>query len=76
MTTYTGYRRTTRSSDPSQRLWVYGRGGKPCRRCDTPIAVRKQGDDARLTYWCPRCQASERPRGRETEGAEKKVTDA
>lgn len=56
MTTYTGYRRTTRLGNPSDRLWVYGRGGKPCRRCETPIAVRKHGDDARLTYWCPNCQ--------------------
>lgn len=65
MTTYAGYRRTTGNSDPAQRLWVYGRGGKPCRRCDTPIAVRKHGDDARLTYWCPKCQGpqAERPRG-------------
>jgi endonuclease-8 len=57
MTTYTGYRRTTRRSDPTDRLWVYGRGGKPCRRCGTPIAVRKTGDDARLTYCCPTCQS-------------------
>jgi endonuclease-8 len=56
MTTYTGYRRTTRRANPSDRLWVYSRGGKPCRRCDTPIAVRTTGDDARLTYWCPTCQ--------------------
>ena len=57
MTTYGGYRRTTQSHDPSQRLWVYGRGGKPCRRCGTPISARKHGLHARLTYWCPRCQA-------------------
>ncbi len=56
MTTYTGYRRTTRRSDPAERLWVYGRGGKPCRRCGTPISARKHGDDARLTYWCSKCQ--------------------
>jgi endonuclease-8 len=56
MTTYTGFRRTTRHDDPAQRLWVYGRGGLPCRRCGTAILVRKQGADARLTYWCPRCQ--------------------
>jgi endonuclease-8 len=56
MTTYAGFRRTTRSDDPSQRLWVYGRAGKPCRRCGTPIAVRRHGDAARLTYWCPKCQ--------------------
>jgi endonuclease-8 len=58
MTTYTGYRRTTRRSDPRERLWVYGRARLPCRRCGTPIAVKKQGPAARLTYWCPRCQTS------------------
>ena len=56
MTTYTGYRRTTRRADPSQRLWVYGRSRLPCRRCGTPIKVRAQGPDMRLTYWCPKCQ--------------------
>jgi endonuclease-8 len=49
-------RRTTRSLDPRESLWVYGRAGRPCRRCGTPIEVRKTGPDARLTYWCPRCQ--------------------
>jgi endonuclease-8 len=58
MTTYTGYRRTTRRADPRERLWVYGRARLPCRRCATPIRVRKQGLDARLTYWCPTCQPS------------------
>ena len=59
MTTYTGYRRTTARANPRERLWVYGRGRLPCRRCGTPINVRKQGLDARLTYWCPQCQRSE-----------------
>jgi endonuclease-8 len=58
MTTYTGYRRTTRRSDPGERLWVYGRGRLPCRRCGTAIEAKKQGAGARLTYWCPRCQPS------------------
>lgn len=58
MTTYTGFRRTTRRDDPAERLWVYGRARQPCRRCGTPIRVRKQGSDARLTYWCPRCQSN------------------
>ena len=49
-------RRTTRSLDPSAKLWVYGRGGKPCRRCGTAIQSRKTGLDARVTYWCPSCQ--------------------
>ena len=37
-------------------LWVYGRGGKPCRKCGTPIEAKKTGLDARVTYWCPNCQ--------------------
>jgi endonuclease VIII len=55
--TYTGLRRTTGRADPSERLWVYGRGGKPCRRCGTPISRGRQGAHARSTYWCERCQA-------------------
>ncbi len=51
-----GMRRTTRSQDPHARLWVYGRGGAPCRVCGTPIARRTEGLDARSTYWCPQCQ--------------------
>jgi len=56
MTTYMGFRRTTRRDDPSERLWVYGRVDEPCRRCSTAIRIAKQGRDARLTYWCPTCQ--------------------
>jgi endonuclease-8 len=37
---------------------VHGRGGRPCPRCGTPIRTRAQGVDARVTYWCPTCQAS------------------
>jgi len=49
-------RRTTRSMDPAVDLWVYGRAGKPCRRCGARIESRKTGLDARATYWCPSCQ--------------------
>jgi endonuclease-8 len=54
--TYTGMRRTTRSMSPGDRLWVYGRKGKECRRCGAIIEMRKQGTQARSTYWCPECQ--------------------
>jgi endonuclease-8 len=55
--TYKGKnRRTTRSADPGANLWVYGRKGKPCRRCGTPIERCLQGPNARPTYWCPHCQ--------------------
>ena len=54
--TYRGMRRTTGRMNPSDHLWVYSRGGRPCRKCGTRIASRKSGDDARVTYWCPECQ--------------------
>jgi endonuclease VIII len=56
--TYRGLRRTTGRMKATDRLWVYSRGGKPCRTCGTAIASRKDGDDARVTYWCPVCQPS------------------
>jgi endonuclease VIII len=54
--TYTGMRRTTGRANPTDRLWVYRRTGEPCRKCGTRIESRKQGDDARTTFWCPTCQ--------------------
>lgn len=33
---------------------VYGRAGEPCRACGAKVRVRQ--DQARATYWCPRCQ--------------------
>lgn len=50
-------RNTTRSANPAAQLYVYGRTGKPCRRCGTAIAFRRAGAHARSSYWCPRCQA-------------------
>ena len=49
-------RHTTGSLDQDAKLWVYGRSGRPCRRCGTPIASRKTGLEARITFWCPECQ--------------------
>ncbi len=37
-------------------LAVYGRRGRPCRRCGTAIRSRHAGDHARIVYWCPTCQ--------------------
>ena len=54
--TYSGNRRTTGNSDRTQRLWVYGRQGQECRRCGALVQMRKQGEQARSTYWCPGCQ--------------------
>jgi endonuclease-8 len=54
--TYRGLRRTTARGNPDERLWVYRRTGEPCRRCGSEIQSRKQGPDARTTFWCPQCQ--------------------
>jgi endonuclease-8 len=70
MTTYSGFRRTTGRDNPRDRLWVYGRAGRPCRRCGTVIALKKHGSGARLTYWCPVCQPERRwPDERVSSGA-------
>ena len=41
---------------PGSRLWVYGRTGRPCRRCGTLIRSRVSGLLARRVHWCPDCQ--------------------
>lgn len=65
--TYTGYgRRTTHSSYAVASLWVYGRHGEPCRRCGSTIRRRIQGDNARVTFWCPQCQPM--PDGSDVDG--------
>lgn len=51
--TFTGINR------PGQTTWVYGRAGRPCRRCGTLIRRGEQGADPtreRITFWCPNCQ--------------------
>jgi endonuclease-8 len=37
-------------------VWVYGRTGRPCRRCGTSIRSDRLGEQARMAHWCPRCQ--------------------
>jgi endonuclease-8 len=46
-----------------RRNLVYRRSGRPCMRCGTPIASRRQGEHARTAYWCPSCQAGTEPAG-------------
>ncbi len=49
---------TTGSRQRGEEHWVYGRGGRGCRRCGTLIRRADQGADpeARITFWCPACQ--------------------
>jgi endonuclease-8 len=47
-------RTTTRNQ--SQRFYVYERKGKACLRCPSIVEMRRQGEQARSTYYCPQCQ--------------------
>jgi endonuclease-8 len=49
---------TTGSLRQGQTTYVYGRHGRPCRRCGTPIRMADAAADGavRVTFWCPRCQ--------------------
>lgn len=51
--TFTGVNR------PGRTTWVYGRAGRPCRRCGALIRRGAIGADPtreRVTFWCPSCQ--------------------
>jgi endonuclease VIII len=49
---------TTGNPARGQESWVYGRAGRPCRRCGTPISRGDQGPvtEERVIFWCPNCQ--------------------
>jgi endonuclease VIII len=49
---------TTGDARPRREHWVYGRAGRPCRRCGTPVKRGEQGPPGqeRLRFWCPNCQ--------------------
>ncbi|WP_378145145.1 DNA-formamidopyrimidine glycosylase family protein [Cnuibacter sp. UC19_7] len=49
----------TGDTRPGMQDWVYGREGRPCRRCRTRIRHDQTGANElqlRDTYWCPHCQ--------------------
>lgn len=50
--------RTTTTGAISGQYWVYRRSGEPCRVCGTEIAMRRQGELHRSTYYCPSCQSN------------------
>ena len=49
---------TTGDTRRGRESWVYGRAGRPCRRCGTVIRRGEQGPPGqeRLRFWCPACQ--------------------
>jgi endonuclease-8 len=57
--TYRNLRQLSAATEHDESVWVYGRRGKPCRKCGTAIEMKKMGIEARSTYWCPKCQTLE-----------------
>jgi endonuclease VIII len=52
-------RSTTGDLRPGQTSWVYGRRGRPCRRCGARLLGGELGrleGQERVVTWCPRCQ--------------------
>lgn len=49
---------TTGDLRPAERMWVYRRDRRPCRRCRTPIrgAIRGEPGKERQVFWCRHCQ--------------------
>jgi endonuclease-8 len=49
---------TTGDTRPGRENWVYGRAGRPCRRCGTLIRRDEAGSPGRerVRSWCPNCQ--------------------
>ena len=54
---------TTGDTRPGRTHWVYGRAGRPCWRCGTPVQVRDATGRPyeRETWWCPTCQPGPAP---------------
>src|SRR5215472_7742318 len=48
---------TTGVNARGAEIWVYGRAGRPCRRCGTLIRKANLGPaiEERIAVWCPRC---------------------
>jgi endonuclease-8 len=55
-----GGKRVTRfEGNGAGRLWVYGRSGSACLRCEERIHYARLGQHHRGTYWCRACQSAD-----------------
>lgn len=52
-------RTTTGDTRPGRDLWIYGRVGRPCRRCGTTVQSDRSEvtGSERISFWCPNCQS-------------------
>lgn len=51
-------RTTTGDTRAGNDLWIYGRVGRPCRRCGTTVQSDRdsRAGTERISFWCPSCQ--------------------
>ena len=51
-------RTTTGNTRSGSDLWIYGRVGRPCRRCGTTVESDRADvvGTERISFWCPNCQ--------------------
>jgi endonuclease-8 len=54
-------RNTTGNQRRGHALWVYAQQGVGCQRCGGSVKVANQGDDSRITFYCPHCQPGPTP---------------
>ncbi|HET6909364.1 MAG TPA: DNA-formamidopyrimidine glycosylase family protein [Mycobacteriales bacterium] len=59
---------TTGSLRRGEQHWVFERANRPCRRCGASVREAMQGElerpeQARICYWCGRCQTGPGPDG-------------
>lgn len=54
---------TTGDTRRGRTHWVYDRAHRPCLRCGTQVRTGEHGapEQARVAYWCPRCQKGPSP---------------
>jgi endonuclease-8 len=54
---------TTGDTRRGREHWVYGRAGRPCRRCGAPVRGGRMGapPEDRAAFWCPHCQRGPAP---------------
>ncbi len=51
-----GMQESAVTGDQGRHRRIYGRQSVPCPRCGERIRGRGQGEDNRVTFWCPGCQ--------------------
>ena len=55
--TYRNLRQLNPASDHDESVWVYGRRGKPCRKCGTPIEIEEDGHRSAQHLLVSQCAA-------------------